>query len=136
MFQIRKCGDPDCCRPPTTPRDYLQWLPDPVLSEDKEHFLTYKVVATIGDTDECYAQLPKQRRQKEKQNPEVAFQIPEVRKDIQKIPQRPLKMIQIKTQRLQNLQMRKRKKQTRVIFPSQQKMQEYPPTSLVGYFFI
>ena len=40
-FQIRKCNDPTCCLPPSTPVELLNWLPDPVLQPDGEHFKSY-----------------------------------------------------------------------------------------------
>ena len=39
-FQIRKCDDASCCniRPGSTRLPDLHWLPDPVLTEDGEHY--------------------------------------------------------------------------------------------------
>ena len=50
-FQIRKCDDPSCCIPATSSPDQLVWLPDPVLGEDKEHFLKFSELKGI-ETDE------------------------------------------------------------------------------------
>ncbi|XP_063063591.1 uncharacterized protein LOC134456088 [Engraulis encrasicolus] len=30
LFQIRKCGDPECCSAPVLPPERLTWLPDPM----------------------------------------------------------------------------------------------------------
>lgn len=37
-FQVRKCEDPTCCLPYRNPTGKMNWLPDPVLAQDKEHF--------------------------------------------------------------------------------------------------
>lgn len=43
VFQIRKCGNPDCCLPSDLSEENLYWLPDPVLRDD-EHYKTYEEV--------------------------------------------------------------------------------------------
>ncbi|XP_014676567.1 PREDICTED: uncharacterized protein LOC106816458 [Priapulus caudatus] len=51
-FQIKKCGDPNCCIPPRASN--LSWLPDPVLDESGEHYLKYKeVMSRNNDTTEA-----------------------------------------------------------------------------------
>jgi hypothetical protein len=47
-FQIRKCVDPECCSPLTKPRE---WLPDPMLQDNGEHYKDLKDVFGI-DTSE------------------------------------------------------------------------------------
>jgi hypothetical protein len=42
-FQIRKCDDEHCCKKPSV--DSLSdWLPDPMLQEDKEHYKSFETV--------------------------------------------------------------------------------------------
>ena len=43
-FQIKKCGNPNCCLPLRLPCEMLKWLPDPVLAEDGDHFKKYNEV--------------------------------------------------------------------------------------------
>ena len=43
-FQIRKCRDVNCCLPPRLTDEKMQWLPDPVLNETKEHYKSYNEV--------------------------------------------------------------------------------------------
>jgi len=43
-FQIRKCRDVNCCLPPCLTDENMQWLPDPVLNETKEHYKSYNEV--------------------------------------------------------------------------------------------
>lgn len=57
IFQIRKCGDNTCCVPP---RVQLPWLPDPILSEDGQHFKSMDQVIGILTTDKDRPSLQKQ----------------------------------------------------------------------------
>ncbi|XP_060552756.1 uncharacterized protein LOC132714041 [Ruditapes philippinarum] len=42
-FQIKKCDDESCCRKSQLSENvHLDWLPDPVLLDDKEHYRSYK----------------------------------------------------------------------------------------------
>ena len=50
-FQIRKCLDPSCCLPPTLTQEDLQWLPDPILTEDKQHYQAYQDIKGRETTD-------------------------------------------------------------------------------------
>lgn len=43
-FQIRKCRDENCCLPPRLRDEQMQWLPDPVLNETKDHYKSYNEV--------------------------------------------------------------------------------------------
>ena len=50
-FQIRKCRDNNCCRSSTL-SDELTWLPDPVLTEDGDHFKSYTEVKGTDTTED------------------------------------------------------------------------------------
>ncbi|XP_071122564.1 uncharacterized protein [Mytilus edulis] len=53
IFQIRKCGNAECCRPRRCQQQEFPPLPDPVLSHDKDHFqpLTDVIGKTTTDSD-------------------------------------------------------------------------------------
>ncbi|WAQ98046.1 hypothetical protein MAR_022419 [Mya arenaria] len=51
-FQIRKCEDPACCSPSTVPREFLDWLPDPVLDGDTNHYKQYDQLKGIDTTED------------------------------------------------------------------------------------
>lgn len=71
IFQVRKCKDPSCCLPPTNDFESINWLPDPVLEENKEHFKPYNEVKMMETT--------------EKDRPSMAEKIP--KEHLQAIPQ-------------------------------------------------
>ncbi|XP_070559193.1 uncharacterized protein [Ptychodera flava] len=50
-FQIRKCDDTMCCTPKKTVMDDLEWLPDPVLQENGEHYKQYSEVKGTDTTE-------------------------------------------------------------------------------------
>lgn len=49
MFQIRKCGRAECCRPKRGPD--VPWLPDPVLSNDPTHYCPFEEIVGQETTD-------------------------------------------------------------------------------------
>lgn len=52
-FQVRKCNDPDCCIPPLTTQELLEWLPDPTLKEDdKDHYKSYEELKGLETNDQ------------------------------------------------------------------------------------
>ena len=63
-YQIRKCDDPSCCIPATSSPDQLAWLPDPVLGEDKEHFLKFNEVKGMVTTEDDRPTLKKTEKPK------------------------------------------------------------------------
>ena len=73
-FQIRKCTNEACCIPPTVSEDSLQWLPDPVISEDKDHFKAYKEVKGTDTTDEARPSFMqgKQKKANQRRAPSTA----------------------------------------------------------------
>jgi len=50
-FQIRKCQDSRCCVPPLLPETTLQWISDPVLSEDDQQYKPYQEVKGLHTTE-------------------------------------------------------------------------------------
>ena len=49
-FQIWKCDNRKCCSPIKNPSELLPWLPDPIRSANKEHFLQFDQI--VGETTE------------------------------------------------------------------------------------
>ena len=76
-YQVRKCDDLSCCSAPSLSRDQLQWLPDPVLNADGDHFRPYQEVKHM-DTDEndrpsLKAKVRVAKRQKGRDNAGIVF---------------------------------------------------------------
>ena len=55
FLQIRKCNDPECCRPKKLSDDDLTWLPDPEPDETEEH---YKKYAELDGTETSQDYMP------------------------------------------------------------------------------
>ena len=64
-FQIRKCKEKNCCLPPRLTNEQMQWLPDPVLNETKEHYKSYNEVKGT-ETNESDRPTLKAKPMKEK----------------------------------------------------------------------
>lgn len=50
-FQIRKCKDENCCLPPRLTEEQMQWLPDPVLDDTKEHYKSFTEGTETTESD-------------------------------------------------------------------------------------
>jgi len=50
-FQVRKCGNIECCSATTTPAELLEWLPDPILEPSKDHYKSFNDVKGQETTD-------------------------------------------------------------------------------------
>ena len=50
-FQIRKCNDPACCLLYGNPGQKIDWLPDPLLLGNKEHFKPFTDVLRKETTE-------------------------------------------------------------------------------------
>jgi hypothetical protein len=69
-FQIRKCGDRNCCLEPHSPPEDLQWLPDPVLDpDDRLHYKRYDTVKGTETTEEDRPSLKIPAKTKKGQRP-------------------------------------------------------------------
>ena len=51
LSQIRKCTDTTCCSPPITSDQQRQWIPDPVMEENGEHYKPLSEVIGTETTD-------------------------------------------------------------------------------------
>ncbi len=50
-FQIAKCDDRTCCKEPALDRELREWLPDPILDSEGEHYLPLDDVIGTETTD-------------------------------------------------------------------------------------
>ncbi|XP_014676820.1 PREDICTED: uncharacterized protein LOC106816715 [Priapulus caudatus] len=78
-FQIRKCGDRNCCLAPQSPPEDLQWLPDPVLDpDDRLHYKRYDTEKDTETTEEDRPSLKIPAKGKKAQRAPTVVPAPEV----------------------------------------------------------
>ncbi|KAI8503983.1 hypothetical protein Bbelb_180510 [Branchiostoma belcheri] len=51
-FQIRKCGDRECCEAPSLDEDQLRWLPEPQLDASGDHYMGFADVYRMDTTED------------------------------------------------------------------------------------
>lgn len=51
ITQFRKCSNLECCPRPRLEREDMEWVPDPVLADDSDHYKSYAEVKGTETTD-------------------------------------------------------------------------------------